>query len=94
MTSGLQANDECMEHFAYFSFLGLLMLYEIDECMQRVGFIRFGCSRVNKVSPSHDLSCVFVHFCSIHLYFEHTIRFVNLDFSGSPIFVFTLTASQ
>ena len=41
---------------------------------------------VNKVSSSHDLSCVFVYFCNIHLYLEHTTEFVDFYFSVPSVF--------
>ena len=49
---------------------------------------------VNKVGSSHDLSCVFAYFNSIHLYLEHIIRFANLHVSVASVFVLTLAASQ
>ena len=48
---------------------------------------------VNKVSSSHDFSGVFVYFCSIHMYLEHTTEFVDLNFSVPFVFL-ALIASQ
>ena len=49
--------------------------------------IRCGGSMVNNVSIIHDLSCVFVYFCSIHMYLRHTTEFVDFYFSVSPVVV-------
>ena len=48
--------------------------------------IRFSGSMVSNVSFFHDLSCVFVCFCSLHLYLRHTTEFVDFYFSVSFVF--------